>query len=290
MSDARTGPGAGVLVTGPPSGPPAPSEAPTGGRARVRPWWGMGDALWMIPIMALVLVVSFVVIAVLAVIEGVSADELETLDSAALPASMLVVPTLIQQLVWFNWPLVVSKWKGLGPAADWGLAFKPIDIGIGLGTAMIAMFAAGIAAAITGAIVGLEDESLAENTQLLTDYRDSVWLYALLMLLVSGAPLAEEMLFRGLLLRSIEKRLGTVAGVAGSVVIFTVIHPADGGFLSSGQVVLWSAIAGYAVVLSVAAVLTQRLAASMIAHVIINALASLRALGHFDGLTDQLPT
>lgn len=256
---------------------------------KVRPWWGMGDVLWMVPIMGLVFAISFGVWAVLAQIEGVDFGDFGSSDSAALPASIIVVPTFIQQLAWFAWPLIVSKWKGLGPMRDWGLDFKPIDLGIGLGTAMIAMFAAGIAGAITTALVGLEDESLAENTQLLTDHRDSLWLYPLLMLVVSGAPLAEEILFRGLVLRAVEKRFGIVAGVIGSVALFTVIHPADGGYFSSGQLVLWSAIGALALVLTMAAVLTERLAASMIAHVIINALASLRALGHFDSLLD-VPT
>ncbi|MGI9595685.1 MAG: CPBP family intramembrane glutamic endopeptidase, partial [Acidimicrobiales bacterium] len=195
----------------------------------------------------------------------------------------------IQQLAWFGWPFVVSKWKGLGPAADWGWSFKPVDIGIGAGTAMIGMTLAGAAGALTGALVGLQDEALAENTRIITDLQGSPWLWGLLFVVVIGAPLSEEMLFRGLVLRSIEKRLGTVAGVIGSVVLFTAIHPADGGYFSSGQLVLWAAIGALALVLTMAAVMTERLAASMIAHVIINALASLRALGHFDGLLD-VPT
>ncbi len=261
------------------------NRRPAGERPKkVRPWWGMGDVLMMVPIMAVVFLLSFAAWAVLAAIEGVEFSDIGRSTSSDLPASVVVVPTFIQQLAWFGWPFVVSKWKGRGPAADWGWAFKPVDLGIGLGTAMIAMFAAGTAAAITSALVGLEDEATAENTQLLTDYRDSIWLYPLLMLIVSGAPLAEEVLFRGLVLRAIEKRLGTVMGVIGSVVLFTVIHPADGGYFSSGQLVLWSAIGALALVLTMAAVMTERLAASMIAHVIINAMASLRALGHLDGL------
>ncbi len=268
-------------------GQPANEQAAQG---RVRPWWGMGDALLMLPIMGFVFALSFGVIAVLAVIEGIGFDEIGSTDSADLPASMLVVPTLIQQIAWFGWPFIVSKWKGLGAAADWGWAFKPVDIGIGLGTAMIAMFAAGIAATVTSALVDLEDESLAENTQILTDYENSPWLYALLFIVIIGAPFSEELLFRGLIMRSVAKRWGTVAGVIGSLVVFVPIHIADGGVFSGGQVVLWASIATLGAVLAIAAVMTERLAASIFAHMIINAIGSAGALGYFDSLTEQLPS
>ncbi len=271
-----------------PGQPPLPGERPSGDR--VRPYWGMGDVLLMLPIMGLVFAASFAVIAVLAVIEGIGIDEIGSTDSADLPASMLVIPTLIQQAVWFGWPFIVSKWKGLGAAADWGWAFKPVDLGIGLGTAMIALFAAGIAAAGTSALVDLEDESLAENTQILTDYENSPWLFGLLFIVIIGAPFSEELLFRGLIMRSVAKRWGTVAGVIGSLLIFVPIHIADGGIFTGGQIVLWASIATLGAVLAIAAVMTERLAASIVAHIIINAIGSAGALGYFDSFTDQLPS
>lgn len=271
--------------------PGAPiGSGPVDAAGKVRPWWGMGDALLVLPIMALVLVVSLVVIGVIAVIEGVPFADISNLDSVDLPASMLVIPTLIQQAAWFGWPFLVSKWKGLGARLDWGWAFKPVDLGIGLGVAMIALFSAGIAAAVSSALVGLEDESLAENTQILTDLEGSPWLIGLLFVVVIGAPFSEELLFRGLILRSIEKRWGTVAGVIGSLLIFVPIHIADGGLFSGGQVVLWASIATLGLVLTMAAVMTERLAAPIIAHILINGIASAGALGYLDALTDRLPS
>ena len=273
----------------PGSGPVDSVDA--GGEAgkKVRPWWGMGDALLMVPIMALVLAVSFAVIAVLAIFEDIGFEDIGA-DDADLPPSMLVIPTLIQQTAWFIWPFIVSKWKGLGPAKDWGWAFKPVDIGIGVGTAMIALFAAGIAGTVTSALVDLEDESLAENTRILTDYENSPWLFALLFIVVIGAPFSEELLFRGLIMRSIQKRWGVVAGVIGSLLIFVPIHLADGGLFTGGQLVLWASIAVLGGVLSIAAVMTERLAAPIIAHMIINGIGSAGALGYLDALTDQLPS
>ncbi len=109
-------------------------------------------------------------------------------------------------------------------------------------------------------------------------------------MVVIGAPFSEELLFRGLVLRSVQKRWGTVAGVIGSLVLFVPVHLADGGVFSDGQIVLWLSIATLGTALAIAAVVTERLAAPIIAHVIINGLASAGALGYFDRFTENLPT
>ncbi len=49
----------------------------------------------------------------------------------------------------------------------------------------------------------------------------------LVLIAVVGAPLVEELFFRGLLLRSIEKRLGWVWAIVGSSVFFGLAHPQD---------------------------------------------------------------
>jgi uncharacterized protein len=250
----------------------------------------MGDALMILPIMAGVLAVGLALIGVLAGIEGVQISELT--DGDLLPGSMIVLPTLVQQAAWVAWPFVVSRWKGLGPAADWGWAFKPIDLGIGLGTAMIAMFVAGVVGLGVGALVGLEDEAAAENTALVSDLKDSPWLWGLLFIVIIGAPVSEELLFRGLILRSVAKRWGNVAGVIVSLLAFVPMHLADGGLgpggggLTDGQIVLWATIGSLGLVLAITAVSTGRLAASIVAHMIINAIGVIGALG----LWGDLPT
>lgn len=288
--------------SGAPFAPPVPGSAGSAGYPpapgfdgtqrsgqKVRPWWGMGDILLVLPIMAVVLVISAALLVVGALVDGTSLEDLGD-ASGDLPAWLIVVPTLIQQFAWFTWPFIVSKWKGLGPASDWGWAFKPVDIGIGVGTAMIATFAAGLVGAGASAALSLEDEDLAENTQILTDMEGSPWLWGLLFVVVIGAPFSEEVLFRGLILRAVEKRWGTVAGVIGSLVAFVPIHIADGGIFGAGQIVLWLSIATLGLALAIATVVTKRLAAPIIAHIVINGLASAGALGYFDGLTENVGT
>ncbi len=273
------------LAAPPPGAPPLADD-----RGRVRPWWGMGDVLLVLPIMVVVLAVGFAAIGILASLEGVSLQELSE-DDAPLPGSMIVIPTLIQQLSWFGWPFVVSRWKGLGPASDWGWSFERSDLGVGLGTAMIGLFAAGAVGATTAAIVDLEDETTAENTALVSDLEGSPWLWGVLFLVVVGAPLAEEILFRGLVLRAVAKRWGSVAGVIGSLLAFVPIHLADGGVftdegfgINDGQLVLWATIGALGLVLAVATVLTKRLGAAIVAHVLINAVGVVGALGLWEDL------
>lgn len=248
----------------------------------------MGDALMILPIMFGVLAVSFALIGVLAGIEGVELSELA--DDETLPGSMIVLPTLLQQAAWVGWPLVVSRWKGLGPAADWGWSFKPVDLGIGLGTAMIAMFVAGLVGFGVGELVGLEDESSAENTALVSDLKDSPWLWGLLFIVIIGAPLSEELLFRGLILRTVAKRWGTIVGVIVSLLAFVPMHLADGGLITGdggvtdGQIVLWATIGALGLVLAIAAVSTGRLGASIVAHMVINAIGVAGALGAWGDL------
>ncbi|MEM9565130.1 MAG: CPBP family intramembrane glutamic endopeptidase [Actinomycetota bacterium] len=280
-------PPASTAGSNPSNAPPPP---PAGAdRGRVRPWWGMGDVLLAVPLTIVVLLVGFVVLAVLASIEGISLDDLA--DDAPLPGSMLVIPTLIQQAAWFGWPFVVSRWKGLGPAADWGWAFKPADIGIGFGTALIGLFAAGAVGTGTAALVDLEDDEAAENTALLTDLEGSPWLWGVIFMVVIGAPFAEEVLFRGLVLRAVAKRWGVVAGVIGSLLTFVPIHFADGGVfvdgrfaITDGQIVLWATIAALGLVLAVVTVRTERLAAAIVAHILINGVGVIGALEVFGEL------
>ncbi len=242
----------------------------------------MGDILLLIPVMAAVFVFSFVVIGVLAAIEGIDLVDLDITDPN-IPGSIIVVPTLIQQAAWVGWPLVVSRWKGLGPAKDWGLSFRWSDLGTGLGYAMVGVAAAGAAALATGALVGLEEDSAADNTAVVSNLDGSPWLIGILFAVVIGAPISEELLFRGLILRSVAKRWGSVVGVIGSLLAFVPFHIADGGLFTEGQLVLWSATGTLGVILAICALRTGRLGAPIVAHVIVNAIGSIAALGVLPG-------
>lgn len=254
-----------------------PPQFTTDAKGRVRPWWGIGDALMVIPIIG---VVSFLALfAVLLLNDGGLGE-----SGSDLPIWAIAVFTLLQQCALLLWPLIVSRRKGLGPAADWGFDFRLEDLGIGLGVAMIALFSAGIMATLAAFAVGLDDDADGENLQLLNDADGTPWLWTLVYTVIVVAPVAEELLFRGLILQAFKKRFGTVVAVIVSILAFAPLHIADGGFFSDGQVVLLAAIGTLALVFTITALVTGRLGASIIAHMIVNAVGVVTALGYLDRL------
>jgi membrane protease YdiL (CAAX protease family) len=204
-------------------------------------------------------------------------DQIET------PLAMLVTSLFGQQLAQGAWPFVVSRWKGLGPVLDWKVQFRLIDLPIGLGTAIIAVGLSTVLGAVTAELVGLTDEADAGNTQFLVDAEGTVWLYFLLVGVVIGAPLAEELFFRGLVLRAFEKRGGPVVAVIGSTVVFTLPHFTGAGL--DGTLVLFASIGGIGLVLAAVALTVNRLGPTIIAHALFNAIGAAAALGALDSFT-----
>lgn len=220
----------------------------------------------LLPIIA---VMSILAVLIVTLVEG-GADEGQTISATDLPLWGTALFSLLQQLALLAWPLIVSKWKGLGPASDWGLTFHKEDLWIGLGVGIIALFSAGVANVVASLAVGLEDSESAGNLDVLTSAQGTVWFWVLVLTVVLVAPVAEEVLFRGLILRSVKNRFGTVVAVIAVLAVFVPLHRADGGYFSGGQVVLMAGIGALALTFTMAAVITERLGPSIVAHVVVN--------------------
>ncbi|MDH3299591.1 MAG: CPBP family intramembrane metalloprotease [Acidimicrobiia bacterium] len=262
----------------PPPGAPAPTGRPARYRPQ-RPWWGFGDVLLGVPFFLALSIVGFVVGLALTGVDGLL-DMADSGDMSALPLGILAFSLLFQQLGQGLWPIIVSRWKGLGPAADWRIAAKPRDLGIGVGIAALGLVGAGVAGIVTTRLVGLTDEAAADNTQFLREASGTPWLAAILFAAVIGAPITEELFFRGLTLRAVEKRLGSTWAVVLSAVIFTLPH-----FTSPdlrGTAVLFSSIFVVGLILGAITVKTERIAAAIVAHMIFNGVGAAAALGWFD--------
>ena len=92
---------------------------------------------------------------------------------------------------------------------------------------------------------------------------------ALTLLRLCIAPVVEEALFRGVLLRSLVDLLGQRSAVVVQAAIFGIAHVRVFGGASGGRVV---AAFAAGVVLGIVTLRTQRLAPAVVAHVIINAI------------------
>ena len=80
---------------------------------------------------------------------------------------------------------------------------------------------------------------------------------ALTIVVVVGAPVVEELFFRGLVLRSLQRRFGDTWAVVGSAVVFGVAH---------FEPLQLPALVALGVILGVMAVSTKRLGPSIFAH------------------------
>ena len=165
-----------------------------------------------------------------------------------------------QQLTIFLAVVFVSRVKGRGSlAADFGFRLQPADLrALAIGAAL----EIGLAIAVLPLLSLTRD---AEPQQLLRDLNQSrgtppVVLFALGA--VVAAPVVEELLFRGLLLRALLRRFEPVGAVLISAVVFALIHyvgdPSTLPFLP--------ALAGLGAVLGVIALRTNSLSRPILIH------------------------
>ena len=163
--------------------------------------------------------------------------------------------------------VVASRRWGTGRLRDdYGLRARGSDAGRGLLLSLGARFAGGVALAV---LVAVAPDLAGTNTEIFRIAEgDRAALLALALLAVVGAPLVEETFFRGLLLRSLRRRLSAAPAVVVQALAFAVVHSDPGAGRRNVGVVLVVGIAG--LVLGAAAERYGRLGPSVWAHVFFN--------------------
>jgi hypothetical protein len=171
--------------------------------------WGLGDFVWIY----FAGVVAGVLLASIGY--GISGDP--SGDPGALTTAFALFGQFggwVAGLVW------VSRRKGRGSLrADFGLALRVRD-------AWFVVAGVGIEIALGLLILPLVD-LVNQNQDVVEDLKDSRGLKLAVLALVAGlvAPFCEELLFRGLLLRSLARRVPAEWAVALSALIFALAHP-----------------------------------------------------------------
>lgn len=160
-------------------------------------------------------------------------------------------------------PVLASRRKGQGSlAGDFGLEARRIDAaGLAAGAAcqllvLPAMYF--LIQRLTG------DLDVSGPARELTERVDGVALVVVALVVTFVAPLAEELFYRGLMLRAAARRFGTFWAVMGSSAVFGISH---------FQLVQFPGLFLFGVVLAVLAMRTGRLGASIAAHVAFNGVA-----------------
>lgn len=169
--------------------------------------------------------------------------------------------------------VLASRWKGAGRlSADFGLALRPWpDIPLGLVVGVGGQFLVTAVYLPAGHLVSHLQQRLSQPGEQLTSTAHGPWLVLLGAFVVVGAPVVEELFFRGLLLRSLERRLGPMGPRLGPICAIVISAVAFG--LAHNEQLQFFGLALFGVMLAVLATRTRRLGPGMVAHAAFNAVA-----------------
>jgi membrane protease YdiL (CAAX protease family) len=160
-------------------------------------------------------------------------------------------------------PWFVSWTKGSGLVSDFGLRARWRDFPVGAGLGLLSQLV--LVPLVYLPLLELTNTSideLSEPARELSDRATNGFGVAMLILIVGiGAPIFEEVFYRGLVLRSVERRFGTRAAVVVSSLVFGLSHFQP--LQTAGLVV-------FGLVLAVLTVRSGRLGPAIAAHVTFN--------------------
>lgn len=241
-----------------PPPPPPPPPAVPGARPRIR--WGIGDA-----------VVAFVVGLVVSLIAA--AFVLDP-DHPSDPTTLLVL-ICSQNFAIIGWLAIVARRKGAGSLrTDFGLQLRRSPAAwvadlpyffLGIGLQLVSLLPIGLLDSLYG--------HAAKQDVVKSADRASGWQIPVLALaIVVLAPLTEELLFRGTLLRSLLRKVTPEAAVFVSALAFGVVHalgdPSVGTLIALPAIILLGVVSGYQ------AAKTGNLSRSILLHMGFNALTA----------------
>ncbi|HEX2577364.1 MAG TPA: CPBP family intramembrane glutamic endopeptidase [Aquihabitans sp.] len=233
--------------------PPATVDAPAGA-----PRWGLGDAAggWLLAQFC-----AAVGTALLAGAFGYSQQQRVDGD-VSLAFTALQFPPL--WLGFVGVPIWAAATKGRGWIRDFRVRLQAVDVPLGVVAGVVGQYV--VVVLVSLPILWLTDttfEELGEPARELGERATTPGTVVLLFLMVVvGAPIAEEIFFRGLLLRSLEKRFGLGWAVAGSSVIFGATH---------FQPLQFVALTAAGAIFALLVVRTGRLGPAIVAHMAFNA-------------------
>lgn len=272
--------------------------------------WGLIDVLWGLLGLLVAQIVLLPILTVVAIVTydipidapGAAASLTEAVTKVATTGPGIVFALLSQWAAFVGAPWLVSRRKGhQSMRLDFGLRFRWRDVPVGFGVAV------GLQVVLNATTWLLHqtplDLSGAENTSQVTDHA-GVILVVMVLAAAIGAPLTEEIFFRGLMLRSMlrgfarldfapvlegvsdkyhtgttsawRRRVGTVAAVVLSSVLFGIMHLQTSATDDGGTAVLlghWVVVAQtglLGMVFAVIAIKTRRIGLTIMAHLFFN--------------------
>jgi membrane protease YdiL (CAAX protease family) len=227
--------------------------------------WGLGDVGYGL----LVAIGGQTVVGALLVALGVTGS-----GGIDLPPWGILLSVAAGWIGFIGWPVLASYVKGQRSLAlDFGMRFQPVDLGWGIlgGLAVLAF-----TIALNALWAGVTGDPAPDNAGFLPESPSLLAGLGLFLAVAVVTPIAEELFFRGLLLRALEKRFNTTIAIVVSAVVFGSLHFT--GVTSASNLADFAVrglfiavvITGYALVFALLDVHTGRLWPSIIAHMVIN--------------------
>lgn len=192
-----------------PGCPVTVTEAIASGRELRAPRWGLWDVVWT---------------AIAALVIALVVGSLLYLADAPLAVQILAGITA-PWIAMAGWPLAVTAWRGNGPRIDLGLRLTWSDTGWGALAGGAGLVLAGIAALITQLFVPDLTSTAADVADELEASSGRLSLTVFAMLVLVGAPIVEELFFRGLFFAALRKRgVNAVLTIVITGVVFAGFH------------------------------------------------------------------
>ncbi len=189
------------------------------------------------------------------------------------PIGTLAVALVAAWSVYLAGMWYASQRAGTGdPIADYGISFAPVDL-LGLGIGLLSQLVV-----VNLVYLPLEaiwpdtftDDRLQENARDLVDRAGGATMLVLVLIVVVGAPIVEELFYRGLLQRSLLNRFNDGVVVVGVAAVFALVH---------FRPVEYPGLFVFGLILGVCAWRTGRLGMAILAHVAFNATGLVLAAG-----------
>jgi membrane protease YdiL (CAAX protease family) len=171
---------------------------------------------------------------------------------------LLLVGTVVPWVMLAGWPILATRRRGNGPVIDLGIRLTWRDLGIGVLGGVISLVIAGVLAGLSTLVFGDFTSSAGDVAAELTDAagRPAVVLFA--FMLAFGAPIVEEIAFRGLLFAGLRKHgFAPWITIGLSALVFALFH------LEPSRVLI---LLGVGLVLGYLRWRTGALGASIVAH------------------------
>jgi uncharacterized protein len=221
----------------------------------------MGDAAagWLVSLLC-----GFITSGLALVLSGVD-------DFDALPLGWVAVAQLGLWVGLLGAPYLAARYKGNGMVRDFGLSVRWVDVVRGGVAGLVGQFAIlWLVYVPMNILTDVNQDDLAEPAKELTDKAAGPLGVVLLVLIVGvGAPIVEEIFYRGLVQRSLVRRVGVVWGIAVTSVLFGAVH---------FQLLQFPALALAGALFGILAHRAGRLGPAIAAHVVFNMTAVISLL------------